>query len=69
MTIFALDTFVRTATIGSDIVFVALGAGLLALVLDGEVLPLLNIAKPIVVVGKAIAMNTEILRNEELPGE
>jgi hypothetical protein len=50
------------------IVFVTLETGFVALILDRKILPFLDVAEPIVVVGKTVAMDTEIVRYHELPG-
>lgn len=51
------------------IIFVALTARIRAPVLDREILPLLDIAKTVEIVGKAIAVDTKVVRHEQPPGE
>jgi hypothetical protein len=42
---------------------------LIALILDRKIFPFLNVAEPVVVVRKTITVDTEIVRNQELPGK
>ena len=68
---FAFDAPVWPEPVSPYIGIVALGTGTrrLALVLDGEVFPLLDITETVVVVGETLAMHTEVVGNEELPGK
>ena len=50
-------------------VFVTLETGLIALILDRKIFPFLDVAEPMIVVRKTVTVNTEVVRNQELPGE
>ena len=52
-----------------EIVFMTFDAEVIAPVFHRKVLPFLDIAKPVVGVGKTVAMDAEVVRNQELPGE
>jgi len=67
--VLALDALVRTTPVGLEVVLVALGARVLALVLDGKLFPLLHVSLTIEIVGEAVAMNAEIIRHQEEPGD
>ena len=59
--ILAFDALVRRSTVCPDIIFVAFETGFPAAIFDRKVLPLLDVAKSVIVVGKALAMYTEIV--------
>ena len=63
--VLALDAFVRSAPVGLDVVLVALGARVLALVLDGKFLPLLDVSLTIEIVGETVAVNPEVIGYQE----
>jgi len=46
-----------------------LGAGVYAPVLDGKVLPFLDIAQAVKTVSKVPSVNSEVSGNHELPGD
>jgi len=46
-----------------------LNAGVSALILDGKVLPVLEVAKAVIAVGEIPTMNSEVLRDQKSPGE
>jgi len=46
-----------------------LSAGVSALILDGKILPVLEVAEAVIAVGEIPAMNAEVIRNQETPGE
>jgi hypothetical protein len=50
-------------------VFVALETGFVAPVLNRKIFPFLDIAEPVIVVGKTVTVDAEIVRNQELSGE
>jgi len=50
-------------------VFVTLETGLIALILDRKIFPFLDVAEPMIVVRKTVTVDTEVVRNQELPGE
>jgi hypothetical protein len=52
-----------------DIVFMTLATRLRTPVLDGEVFPFLDVAESMVIIGKTISMNAEVVRNHKGPGE
>jgi hypothetical protein len=64
--VLAFDPLVRRSAVTADIVLVTLRAGIASLVLDREFLPLIDIRQSIVVVRKAVPMNTEIIRYKKL---
>jgi len=47
----------------------AFGAGVITLVFDRKILPLLDIAEAMEVVSEAIAVHTEVIRNQKAPGD
>ena len=51
------------------IVFVTLETGLIALILDRKIFPFLHVPEPMIVVGKTVTVDAEIVRNQELPGK
>jgi hypothetical protein len=51
--------------VSADIVLVTLLTGVPTLVLDRKGLPLIDIRQSMVVVGKALAVNAEIIRNQK----
>jgi hypothetical protein len=69
MAILTLHALVRRTTMFLDIVFMTLATRLCTSVLDGKVFPFLDIAEPMVIVGKTISMNAEIVRDHKGPGE
>jgi len=68
MAILTLDGLVARASNRLHIFFVTFGAGLSALIFDGEVLPFLNIAKAMIAVGEVPAMHAKVVRNQKGPG-
>jgi len=68
VTIFALDFLVPGVADRLEIFFMAFGATLPALVLDRKIFPFVDIAQAIIVVGKGVTVNAEILRYHEVPG-
>jgi len=46
-----------------------LSAGVSALILDGNGLPVIEIAEAVIAVGETPAMNAEVIRNQEPPAE
>jgi hypothetical protein len=44
-----------------------LSAGVSALILDGKILPVLEISETVIAVGEIPAMNSEIVRNHKTP--
>ena len=52
-----------------DIFLVAFNAGLSTLVLHGKFLPLLNVTQTMKTVGEIPAVNAEVIRNDEYPGD
>ena len=69
MTVFTLYFFVPGITDRLEVIFVALGAAIPALVLDRKIFPLIDIAKAIEIVGKGVTVNAKILRDHEVPGD
>jgi len=69
MTVFALDSRMGRGAIQADVFFMTLNAGVSALILDGKVLPVLEAAEAVIAVGEIPAMNSEVIRNQETPGE
>jgi hypothetical protein len=67
--IFALHPLVWRATMRFRIVLVALKARIRTLILNREILPVLDIAEAIVVVGKAVAVHAKVIRHHQQPGE
>jgi hypothetical protein len=65
VTVLALDALVRRTPVRPDVVCVAFHAGVAPLVLDWELLPFLDVGLPIEVVGKAIPVNPEVIRDQE----
>ncbi len=65
MAVLAFDALVRSTPIGLDLVLVALGARVLALILDGELHPLLDISLTIIIVGKTVTVNPKVTRDQE----
>ena len=68
MAILTLDGLVARAINHLHIFFVTFGAGLSALIFDGEVLPLLNITKAVIAVGEVPSMHSKVVRNQKGPG-
>jgi hypothetical protein len=46
-----------------------LSAGVSALILDGKVFPVLEVAEAVIAVGEIPTMNSEVLRNQNSPAE
>jgi hypothetical protein len=69
MAVLALDRRVRRCIEHLDLFLVTLDAALASQVFDGKVLPLLHVAQPMEVIGKTRAVNPEIFRYQELPGD
>jgi hypothetical protein len=69
VTVFALNSFVRRTPMFLYIVLMTLETRLIALILDWKIFPFLDVAEPVVVVRKTITVDTEIVRNQELPGK
>jgi hypothetical protein len=67
--VFALHPLVRRATMRLRIVLVALKARIRTLILDREVLPLLDVAQAMIVVGKTVAVHAKVIRYQQEPGE
>jgi len=44
-----------------------LSAGVSALIFDGKVLPVLEVAEAVIAVGEIPAVNSEVIRNQEPP--
>jgi len=68
MTVFTFDRFVRRRIKLQYIFFVTFNTGFSSPVLHGKVLPLLNIAQPMIAIGEVPSMNSEVIRNEKLSG-
>jgi len=68
MTTLALDFFVPGVTDRLGIFFMTFGAAFPPLVFNRELLPFIDIAQSIEIVGKGIAMYAEIIGNHEMPG-
>jgi hypothetical protein len=68
MAVFAFDRRMARRIEHCQVFFVTLSTGLPALVLHRKVLPFLNIAQTMIAVGKATAMNTEIIWDHKLSG-
>ena len=51
------------------IVLMTLETRLIALILDWKIFPFLDVAEPMIVVRETITVDTEVVRNQELPGE
>jgi hypothetical protein len=68
VTVLALDSAMRRPPHSSDVLAVALRAGVVALVLDRELLPLFDVAQAMKVIREAFAMDAEVLRNEKRAG-
>jgi hypothetical protein len=66
MAVLTFDGTMGPRRIHLIIFLVTFKAGLFALVLCRKVLPLLDIAESMVVIGKAIAVNPEVVGNHEL---
>jgi hypothetical protein len=66
--VFAFDPAMRRTPQVPDILAVALGTGSVALVLDRKLLPLLDVAQPVKIIGKAFAVDTEVVRNKKKAG-
>jgi hypothetical protein len=66
VTVLALDPLVRRPAVTANIVLVTLRAGIPPLVLDREFLPFVDIRQSVVVVRKAVAVDTEIVRYHKL---
>jgi hypothetical protein len=69
MAVFALNSLVGRTAMRPRIVLVTLEAGVSALVLYGEVLPFLDIAEAMIVVGKTVAVNPKVIRHHKQLGE
>ena len=67
MTVFALDGRMDRGVIQSNIFFVTLRAGVSALILDRNVLPVLDTAEAVIAVGEIPAMNSEVVRYQNPP--
>jgi hypothetical protein len=67
--IFTLHTLVGRATMRPRIVVMTLEARGRALILNGKVLPLLDVAEAMVVVGKTVAVHAKVIRHQQQPGE
>jgi hypothetical protein len=46
-----------------------LNAGVSALILDGNVFPVLEVAEAVIAVGETPAMNSKVIRNQNPPAE
>jgi len=69
MAILTLDGLVARASNRLHIFFVTFGAGLSALIFDGEVFPFLDIAEAVEAVGEVLTMHAEVIRNQKYPGD
>jgi len=67
--IFALHLFVGRATMRSRIVLVTLNARVRTLILNWEILPVLDAAEAVVIIGKAVAVHAKVIRHHQQPGE
>jgi hypothetical protein len=68
VTVFTFDRLMGRSIELQYVFFVTFNAGFPSAVLDGEVLPLLNIAQPIVAISEVPSMNAEVVWNEKLSG-
>lgn len=68
VTVFALDRCMAGRIERYDIRFVTFDAAFPALVLDREIYPLLDVAQPVIPVGKILAVNAEVIGNKEHSG-
>ena len=69
MAALAFDAFVRRSPVLPDIGFVTFSAGILPTVLHGKILPFLNIAEAMIIVGEAVAVNAKVVRDQKTPGQ